>query len=116
SMEAKFQAAVDIIQKLPKSGPLQTSTDDKLRFYSLFKQATVGAVNIGRPGVFSPIERVKWDAWEAVRDLSNEEAMRQYVDTLNEFFENASEEVDIDALLRGPDFDPTIKENLPKIL
>ncbi|GMT05351.1 hypothetical protein PENTCL1PPCAC_27525, partial [Pristionchus entomophagus] len=114
-MEAKFQAAVDIIQKLPKSGPLQTSNDDKLKFYSLFKQATVGDVNTDRPGFFSPVERAKWDAWEKVKGLSKEEAMKQYVDTLNEFFDKASKELDIDAWLSGPDLDPSIKDNLAKI-
>ncbi|CAK5127872.1 unnamed protein product [Meloidogyne enterolobii] len=60
SLEEKFQAAVDIVQKLPKEGPLQTSNDQKLKFYSLFKQATIGNVNTERPGIFSLVERKKW--------------------------------------------------------
>ncbi|GMT31894.1 hypothetical protein PFISCL1PPCAC_23191, partial [Pristionchus fissidentatus] len=114
-MEAKFNAAVEIIQKLPKTGPLQTSNDDKLKFYSLFKQATVGDVNTERPGFFSIVEKAKWDAWEKVKGLSKDEAMKQYVDTLNEFFDKASKELDIDAWLSGPDLDPKIKDLLAVI-
>ena len=73
NLEEKFQAAVDIVQKLPKEGlilliflkdyfkgPLQTSNDQKLKFYSLFKQSTIGNVNTDRPGIFSLVERKKW--------------------------------------------------------
>lgn len=41
-------------------GPLTTNNDDKLKFYSLFKQATVGDVNTERPGFFSIVEKMKW--------------------------------------------------------
>jgi diazepam-binding inhibitor (GABA receptor modulator, acyl-CoA-binding protein) len=33
--------------------------------YGLFKQATVGDVNIERPGMFSMEGKAKWDAWKA---------------------------------------------------
>lgn len=33
------------------------------------------------------------DAWEKVKGLSKEEAMKQYVDTLNEFFDKAAKDV-----------------------
>jgi len=34
--------------------PDNTSNEDKLSLYGLFKQATVGDVNTGRPGIFDP--------------------------------------------------------------
>ncbi|RCN40262.1 acyl CoA binding protein [Ancylostoma caninum] len=60
SLDERFDAAVTIIQKLPKEGPVSTSNEQKLEFYSLFKQATVGDVNTDRPGIFSIVERRKW--------------------------------------------------------
>lgn len=42
------------------AGPLTTSNDQKLKFYSLYKQATVGNVNTERPGMFSFVEKAKW--------------------------------------------------------
>ncbi|KAM7487038.1 hypothetical protein LguiA_003047 [Lonicera macranthoides] len=58
-----------------KSLPPATKDADKLVLYGLYKQATNGPVNISRPGMFSPKERAKWDAWKAVEGKSKEEAM-----------------------------------------
>ena len=41
-------------------------------------QATVGDVNIERPGMFSMEGRAKWDAWNDVKGLAKEDAMKQY--------------------------------------
>ncbi|KAL4652452.1 hypothetical protein ACB092_01G234000 [Castanea dentata] len=54
--------------------PPTTKDADKLILYGLYKQATVGPINTNRPGIFSPAERAKWDAWKAV-----EEAMTDYI-------------------------------------
>ncbi|KAK3040400.1 hypothetical protein RJ639_026805, partial [Escallonia herrerae] len=48
-----------------KSLPPTTKDADKLILYGLYKQATVGAINTNRPGLFSPKERAKWDSWKA---------------------------------------------------
>ncbi|XP_070711712.1 acyl-CoA-binding protein-like [Pempheris klunzingeri] len=48
--------------------------------YGLYKQATVGEINIERPGMFDLTGRGKWDAWNARKGLSKEEAMDAYVD------------------------------------
>ncbi|CAK5070568.1 unnamed protein product [Meloidogyne enterolobii] len=110
SLEEKFQAAVDIVQKLPKEGPLQTSNDQKLKFYSLFKQATIGNVNTERPGIFSLVERKKWDAWKAVEGKSKEEAQQAYVETLLEMFDDIGEKFNVGEWLAK--LDPSIKSNL----
>lgn len=60
SLDEQFQAAVEIVQKLPKDGPVSPSNNQKLEFYSLFKQATIGDVNTERPGFFSLVEKAKW--------------------------------------------------------
>ena len=36
--DAKFLYAVGIVQKLPKTGPVMTTYEDKLMLYSLYKQ------------------------------------------------------------------------------
>ena len=47
-------------------------------FAALFKQATVGDVNIARPGGFLNFEaNAKWDAWNAIKGKSKEEAMKE---------------------------------------
>jgi diazepam-binding inhibitor (GABA receptor modulator, acyl-CoA-binding protein) len=55
------------------------SNSDALTIYGLFKQASVGDVNIGRPGIFDPKGRAKWDAWDSKKGISRDEAKAQYV-------------------------------------
>lgn len=61
------------------SGPYQPSTDEKLKFYGLFKQATVGKNDTKRPGMLDFVGKAKWDAWTALGEMTAEEAMEQYV-------------------------------------
>lgn len=50
--------------------------------YSLYKQATVGNVQGGRPGMWDMLGRAKWDAWAKHKDLDLYEAKWLYVDAL----------------------------------
>ncbi|GAA6010836.1 hypothetical protein JCM10207_003951 [Rhodosporidiobolus poonsookiae] len=76
---AQFDKAVKIIGDLPKDGPVQPSQDDKLKFYGLFKQATVGDNTTTRPGMMDFAGKYKWDAWTKEKGLSTEDAKSQYV-------------------------------------
>ncbi|KHJ98213.1 acyl CoA binding protein [Oesophagostomum dentatum] len=111
SLDERFDAAVTIIQKLPKEGPLSTSNDQKLEFYSLYKQATVGDVNTERPGIFSIVERKKWDAWKACEGVSKDDAKERYIKVLLAMFDNIPEDIDMDQWLNEK-CDPIIKKNL----
>lgn len=42
------------------SGEVQLSNDQKLEFYALFKQATIGQCNTIRPTMWNVVERYKW--------------------------------------------------------
>ncbi|XP_040187751.1 acyl-CoA-binding domain-containing protein 4 isoform X2 [Rana temporaria] len=75
----QFNAAVSVIQSLPKSGSYRPSYEEMLLFYSYYKQATVGPCNIGRPGFWDPIGRYKWDAWNKLGQMSQEDAMCAYI-------------------------------------
>ncbi|XP_053679320.1 acyl-CoA-binding domain-containing protein 6 [Anopheles nili] len=50
-----------------------------LQFYGLYKQATVGACNIPKPGIFSAQSRAKWYAWSEVSHLDQQTAKAHYV-------------------------------------
>uniref|UniRef100_A0A0D9X4Q1 ACB domain-containing protein n=1 Tax=Leersia perrieri TaxID=77586 RepID=A0A0D9X4Q1_9ORYZ len=73
-----------------KTLPESTSDQNKLILYGLYKQATVGNVNTSRPGMFSPKERAKWDAWKAVEGKSKEEAMSDYITKVKQLQEEAA--------------------------
>ncbi|PCH39392.1 acyl-CoA-binding protein [Wolfiporia cocos MD-104 SS10] len=90
--EAKFEKAVQIIQGLPKDGPVKPTQDDQLYFYKYYKQATVGDVNTPRPGMLDFVGKAKWDAWKSVESTTKEEARSKYVERLLEILKAASDE------------------------
>ncbi|KIY72952.1 ACBP-domain-containing protein [Cylindrobasidium torrendii FP15055 ss-10] len=81
-IDAQFNRAVEIVQGLPKTGPIQTDYEEKLTMYSLYKQATSGNVKSARPGIWDMLGRAKWDAWAKHKDLNSFEAKWLYVETL----------------------------------
>ncbi|KIY69097.1 acyl-CoA-binding protein [Cylindrobasidium torrendii FP15055 ss-10] len=76
---SKFEKAVDIVKKLPPTGAVKPTQEDQLYFYSYFKQATVGDVNVARPGMLDFTGKAKWDAWKGVEGTSKEDAEAKYV-------------------------------------
>jgi acyl-CoA-binding protein len=81
-IDALFDRTVDIAQSLPKSGPIQTSYEEKLALYSLYKQATEGDVKTRRPGMLDMLGRAKFDAWSNRRGMSGQEAKQLYVESM----------------------------------
>ena len=82
-----FDEAVAFIQSLPPTGPRSADNSTKLRFYSYFKQGSVGPCKKHggpQPWMAQPVNRAKWDAWNALGDMPSSEAKTRYVDTLHE--------------------------------
>ncbi|CAD5174546.1 unnamed protein product [Musa acuminata subsp. malaccensis] len=73
-----------------KTLPENTTNENKLILYGLYKQATVGPVNTSRPGVFNQRDRAKWDAWMAVEGKSKEDAMSDYITKVKQLLEEAA--------------------------
>ncbi|XP_012510308.1 PREDICTED: acyl-CoA-binding domain-containing protein 5 [Propithecus coquereli] len=80
--ETRFEAAVKVIQSLPKNGSFQPTNEMMLKFYSFYKQATEGPCKLSRPAFWDPIGRYKWDAWNSLGDMTKEEAMIAYVEEM----------------------------------
>ncbi|BGP47572.1 hypothetical protein JCM10450v2_003435, partial [Rhodotorula kratochvilovae] len=111
-VHARFERAVDIIQSLPKSGPIQTSYDQKLELYSVYKQATEGDIKGSRPGMLDILGRAKWDAWNKRRGMSQLEAERLYVDALMKIlrsFSSRTQAVELLRELEDFDLDPPLR-------
>ncbi|XP_032567139.1 acyl-CoA-binding domain-containing protein 5 isoform X4 [Chiroxiphia lanceolata] len=100
----RFEAAVKVIQSLPKNGSFQPTNEMMLKFYSFYKQATQGPCNIPRPGFWDPIGRYKWDAWSALGNMSKEEAMIAYVEEMKKILESMPMTDKVEELLQviGP--------------
>jgi diazepam-binding inhibitor (GABA receptor modulator, acyl-CoA-binding protein) len=70
-----FAEAAERVKQLTEA----PSNEDQLELYANFKQANVGDCNTPRPGLFAMKEKAKWDAWNAVKGTSKDDAMKTYV-------------------------------------
>ena len=52
--------------------------------YALFKQATSGKPTSARPGMMDFVGRAKWDAWNGLGDMSQDEARLAYVKVVDD--------------------------------
>jgi diazepam-binding inhibitor (GABA receptor modulator, acyl-CoA-binding protein) len=76
-LKEQFETAVT------ESKQLQEKPDDDrlLQLYSLYKQATDGDINIEAPAnPFDFVARAKYQAWEALKGKTKEDAMKEYVE------------------------------------
>lgn len=79
-LKAQFDQAVNRVQNA--DGDFKPSTEVKLEFYALYKQATVGDTDGKRPGMMDFVGRAKYDAWAKLKGASQDQAMQQYIDKL----------------------------------
>jgi len=79
---AKFNRAVEYITTNPASDKVTPQL--QLTFYSLFKQATVGPNRTPAPSRVRMVDRLKWQAWKDLKNLSSEKAMIRYLNRLKE--------------------------------
>eukprot|EP00052_Salpingoeca_macrocollata_P000534 m.20770 g.20770 ORF g.20770 m.20770 type:complete len:103 (-) comp10616_c0_seq1:24-332(-) len=82
-VDERFKKAVYLVRNGPAL-PGSSTTDSKLNYYKLYKQATEGDVKGSQPWAVQLEARAKWDAWNSVKGMSPEEAKRQYVQLLDE--------------------------------
>jgi acyl-CoA-binding protein len=62
------------------------STENKKKLYAYYKQSTEGPIkstSVTRPGIFDQVGRAKYDAWEALGDMSKDEAMKLYIELVH---------------------------------
>jgi acyl-CoA-binding protein len=55
-----------------------------LKIYALFKQGSSGDATGERPGFTDMVGRAKYDAWAALKGTSQDDAMQQYVDLIED--------------------------------
>jgi diazepam-binding inhibitor (GABA receptor modulating acyl-CoA-binding protein) len=55
-----------------------------LKIYALYKQGANGDVTGERPGFTDMVGRAKYDAWAGLQGTSQDEAMQQYIDLIEE--------------------------------
>lgn len=80
SLDEQFNKAAEDVRKL-KSSP---SDQELLELYALFKQGSIGDCNTPRPGLLDFKGKAKWDAWDAKKGLSQDDAKKQYIEKAEE--------------------------------
>jgi len=77
-LQAAFEKAVAESKTLPEKPDNMTL----LKIYALYKQATAGDVEGSRPGFTDMVGRAKWDAWNALKGQSADEAKQSYIELI----------------------------------
>lgn len=50
-----------------------------LKLYAFYKQATDGDVSGDKPGMFDLVAKKKYEAWEQLKGMGGEDAMKGYI-------------------------------------
>ena len=80
-LATRFKEAYDSVKGwTPTNGA--PNNDEKLKMYALGKQALIGDCNTDRPGMLDFTGKAKWDAWDALKGKSKDDAMQEYIDEL----------------------------------
>ena len=74
-LERQFEQAVADSKALTERPDNMTL----LQLYALYKQATSGDVDGERPGFTDMVARAKWDAWNALKGTTADDAMQRYI-------------------------------------
>ena len=74
-LQQQFEQAVAESKELPE----KPSNDVMLQLYALYKQATIGDVNIDPPGSFDFVGMAKYNTWSRLAGTPKEQAMKDYV-------------------------------------
>ena len=69
------QAAKDV-----KGLAERPDNDTMLRLYALYKQGAEGDVKGDKPGFFDFVGSAKYEAWEKLQGMSQDQARKKYVD------------------------------------
>lgn len=75
-LQEKFESAKTRVMALTE----KPANEVLLELYALNKQATIGDINAEKPAMFDFVAAAKYNAWEAKRGMSTEEAQQKYID------------------------------------
>jgi diazepam-binding inhibitor (GABA receptor modulating acyl-CoA-binding protein) len=85
--EEEFKAAADSLQDMHGM-----KDEEKLQFYGLYKQGTVGNVNTKKPSFFDFVGQKKWDSWKSYEGFPQESAKMAYVYLVEKYARDGEDE------------------------
>jgi acyl-CoA-binding protein len=75
-INSQFEQAAIAVKSLPE----RPDNDTMLQLYAFFKQGSSGDVSGDKPGFFDFVATAKYEAWERIKGLSQDDAKNQYID------------------------------------
>lgn len=79
-LQTRFAQAQTDVKTLPE----RPSNMTLLRLYALYKQGSEGDAQGDKPGMTDFVGRYKFEAWEALKGTSRDEAMQSYITLVEE--------------------------------
>ncbi len=79
-LKKKFETAAANSKKLSERPDNATM----LKIYALYKQGSLGDNTDKKPGFSDMVGRAKWDAWNGLKGTTQDAAMQQYVDLIDD--------------------------------
>lgn len=78
SIDEKFKQAVEDVKNLPN----RPNDETLLQLYGLYKQVTIGNIDIPQPWAIQIEKRAKWDSWKLFENMDKLKAMARYVEVV----------------------------------
>nr|WHW29490.1 putative acyl-CoA-binding protein [uncultured bacterium] len=79
-LKKKFEAAAANSKNLTERPDNATM----LKIYALYKQGSLGDNADKKPGFSDMVGRAKWDAWNGLKGTTQDDAMQQYIDLIED--------------------------------
>lgn len=79
-LDTTFEQASSAVKNLTE----RPDNDTLLRLYALYKQGSAGDVSGDKPGFFDFVGVAKYEAWEKLAGMPQDEAKQQYVDLVRQ--------------------------------
>jgi peroxisomal 3,2-trans-enoyl-CoA isomerase len=73
-----------------ESSAIQVDNETKLKLYGLYKQATTGVCSTPKPGLTDFVGRAKWTAWSSLGKMTQQDAQKQYIQTVQQLISSSS--------------------------
>jgi acyl-CoA-binding protein len=83
-LNRKFNKYISKVKKLESVGD-----DDKLYLYGNYKQALFGNNTNEKPSILNRVEMEKWKVWNSLKDVSKEEAMKNYIKRVKKLYKES---------------------------
>jgi diazepam-binding inhibitor (GABA receptor modulating acyl-CoA-binding protein) len=81
---SEFENVLKILKDIDMDS-LNISDSIRLDFYKFYKQATAGDCDIQEPYSIFYKAHAKWKAWDSIKGMSTEDAMKEYINYYNNF-------------------------------